>query len=354
MIKANQPGIDPSTLEPQHIQYIGKNLPTPTVVKVHVYDHNEYQCWEKFDFERIAAAKKAGMTIWVDICGLADTAVINEICHQLAIHPLVIEDMLHTRQRPKLEFYDDYLFVVFNLLQDGEKKGVLAQEQISFMMHSQLLLTLKESNHHKFDDIYTDWQNNPALICMRGVPYLLYTLVDTLINSYFKLVDDATAELELLEDRSIHEPDAINPKEIYLIKRRIIDLRKNIAPLRDIFHTLLKEGEAFIPKNYLIYYRDLFDHTARLIETINFYHELTTETLSVYVSFMNTRMNQTMKILTLFASLFIPLNFIVGLFGMNFVVMPILHWKQGFHAVLAAMVFLFCISLYYFKKKKLY
>lgn len=354
MIKHKQFVSSKAGLPPGSAIYIGDAPPSTTHISMHIYNQETYECVTGFDHLIIEQALKDGFKVWIDIYGLADTARISSVCEYLHIHSLVAEDIVNTKQRPKLDFFDDYLFIVFRLLDSPTTQLEFSYEQISLLMKKNILLTIRETNDYHLSPIYKQLSAKLSFIRSHDISYLLYSVMDDLIDKYFQFVEESTKMIEKMEDISINNPEKISPKAIYLIKRRIIHLRKVIAPLRDIIHSLLKDAGHFIEKHDFVYYRDLYDHTARLIESLNFHHDLTSETLNIYVSIVNTRMNQTMKVLTVFASLFIPLNFIVGIFGMNFASMPILQWAKGFHIVLASMFILVVVMLYYFKRKKLY
>ena len=201
--------------------------------------------------------------------------------------------------------------------------------------------------------LYERLDTSHSIIRDHGVDYLTYLIMDAVVDNYLHLVEEAEASLTDIEELLIHSPEKVSLNTLYTIKRRNMTLRKTIAPLRDIVHLLLSEHSRLINPQYLLYYRDLHDHCIRLVELINLHHEMATGMLEIYLSSLNTHMNETIKVLTLFASLFIPLTFIVGVYGMNFSYMPELTWHYGYAAVWAIMLALTGGMLYYFKRKKL-
>ncbi|HAT7848055.1 TPA: magnesium/cobalt transporter CorA, partial [Legionella pneumophila] len=184
--------------------------------------------------------------------------------------------------------------------------------------------------------------------------YLTYLIMDYIVDDYFNFVETSAQLLETLEDQLINKPETIKLQALYTIKRRTITLRKIIPPLRDIVHLLLTDDGGLINKKYNLYFRDLYDHCIRLVESIDLHREMSASMLDIYLSTINNRMNESMKILTLFASIFIPLSFIAGVYGMNFKFMPELDWRYGYPLILVTMVLLAILMLYFFKRKKLF
>ena len=226
-------------------------------------------------------------------------------------------------------------------------------EQFSLITKKNLLITFRESNNFNFLLLYDRLNTTYSIIREHGIEYLTYLIMDSVVDNYLHLVEEAEAVLTGIEELLIHSPEKVSLNTLYTIKRRNMTLRKTISPLRDIVHLLLSEHSRLMNPNYLLYYRDLHDHCIRLVELINLHHEMATGMLEIYLSSLNTHMNETIKVLTLFASLFIPLTFIVGVYGMNFVDMPELKWHYGYAGVWVVMATLASGMLYYFKRKKL-
>ena len=334
--------------------YVGAAPPKPTQVIVHIYEKYNYQMVSYFNAEEINAALQAGKHVWIDVFGLADNDFIAGLCKAYSIHPLVIEDLLNTRQRPKLDLVGDYLFIVFKLLEHGEDQFSYSTEQFSLLIKQNLLLTFRESDNFDFAPIYKRLSADQSLVREHGVDYLSYLILDYIVDGYFNFVEATGQLLEQIEDQLIKKPDSIHLQSFYALKRRILTLRNIIAPLCDIAHLLLTNQGALINTRYNLYYRDLYDHCVRLVESIDLHREMSLNMLDIYLSSLNNRMNETIKILTIFASIFIPLTFITSLYGMNFKFMPELEWHYGYPAVLIIMLLLAVIMMYYFKRKKLF
>lgn len=334
--------------------YVGERPPQTTRITVHIYDSRSYKTLDYFDAQIIEEALAANQHIWIDISGLANTKKITELCTTYNIHPLVIEDLLNTRQRPKLDVIEDYLFVVFKLLQTPEDELTYDTEQFSLIIKHNLLITFRESKNYDLSSLYKRLSAEHSLVREHGCDYLTYLLMDYIVDDYFNFVEATSQLLEHIEDQLIKYPETIQLQTLYMIKRRTLTLRKTIAPLRDIVHLLLTDDGGLINNRYNLYFRDLHDHCIRLVESIDLHREMTSSMLDIYLSTLNNRMNETMKILTMFASIFIPLTFIVGVYGMNFKFMPELEWRYGYPIAMAGMTLLAILMLYYFKRKKLF
>ncbi|KTC88097.1 MULTISPECIES: magnesium/cobalt transporter CorA [Legionella] len=343
-------------MPPGSLLYIGENPPNPTKLSIHIYDSDSYQNTESFEPELIHKALAKNQHVWIDVSGLADTQLITEICTEFDIHSLIIEDIFNTHQRPKLDELEDCLFFVFRLLNSPPTRVTYCTEQFCMVLKKNLLLTFRESNNYDLTPInqHLSSSTEPTTREQGSSTYLSYLIIDNLVDSYFSFVESSDETLDSIENLLIKNPSSIHLPELYTLKRRTFTMRKIIAPLRDIIHVLVLENKfSFNPKN-LLYYHDLLDHTSRLLESIDLQRETITGILEMYISTVNTRMNETIKVLTIFASLFIPLTFIAGIYGMNFVYMPELKWRYSYPAVLLVMLVIAILMIYYFKRKRLF
>lgn len=334
--------------------YVGENPPIKTRILTHIYDNHSYKRIEGLSLPAIQDALTANQCVWIDVSGLADSPQISELCAEFTIHPLFVEDILNTHQRAKLDEIDGGFFIVFNLLHSATHRLSYNVEQFSMVVKKNLLLTFRESEHYNFHPIYTSLSAEHSLVREHGCDYLTHLLMDNIVDNYFNLVEEIEQALGNMEDLLIKNPQAISLSTLYTIKRHTMTLRKAITPLQDIVHLLLSEHGRFIDAKYRLYYRDLHDHCVRLLQSIDLQREMSSSILEIYLSTLNNRMNETMKVLTLFASLFIPLTFIAGIYGMNFVYMPELKWRYSYPLILGLMLVLAIIMLYYFKRKKLF
>lgn len=333
--------------------YVGSNPPVETKIVTHIFDDTTYQKIEGFEPQLIHSALANNQYIWVDVTGLADVKQITQICAEFAMHPLIIEDIMSTKQRSKLDDFGDSLFITFKLFEKSTNPLNSSIEQFSMVMKEKLLLSFRESANYNFSSIYKNLASSHSILKEHGDGYLSYMIMDYIVDDFFNFVEESELILEDMENLLIKDPPSISLPNLYAIKRHTTTLRKIIAPLRDIINLLITEQVHLIDKKYLLYYHDLFDHSSRLLESLDLQREMITGILEIYLSTLNTRMNETMKVLTIFASLFIPLTFIAGVYGMNFVNMPELKWRYSYPAVLTLMLILALLMFYYFKRKKL-
>ena len=354
MTKHKQRASAKTGMLPGSMVYVGENSPLSSQAVIHIYNNQVYQKIHGFDFIAIQDALAADMHVWVDIKGLANIEEINDLCIEFAIHPLIAEDIVNTHQRPKLEVFEHYLFMVFKLLRPTENQLTYKSEQFSLLVRKNLLLTFRESDYYRMDTLYHRLNSELSMVRLQGSDYLTYLIMDNIIDNYFNFVEQSTQALEDMENLLIEDPESVSLQAIYTIKRQTLILRKTISPLRDIIHLLLDDPNQLIDESYRLYYRDLHDHTIRLLESIDLHHHMTSGMLEIYLSTLNNRMSQTMKVLTQFASIFIPLTFIVGIYGMNFDYMPELKYHYGYPIVLGVMFLMVIGMLYYFKRKKIF
>ncbi|KTD62273.1 magnesium/cobalt transporter CorA [Legionella spiritensis] len=334
--------------------YVGDREPLPTTIRVHIYDDQSYHQYNHHDTAKIHQALDNHKYVWIDVAGLSKVETICDCCNTFNIHPLILEDILNTKQRSKLDVLNDGLFIVLKLLQAPGNQLTYGSEQFSMIVRNNLLLTFRESDHYDLSTLYKRLSADNSLIRNHGTKYLAYLIMDNIVDDYFNFVEAAEDTLSAVEDRLIVDPADISLNELYAIKRRTITMRKVIAPLRDIIHLLVSpEQNHFIESRYLIYYRDLHDHAIRLVELIDLHREMSAGMLEIYLSALNNRMNETMKVLTLFASIFIPLTFIAGVYGMNFEFMPELKWRYAYPVIMVIMTAIAAAMFYFFKKKKL-
>lgn len=334
--------------------YVGEDPPSLTTIKIHIYDTISYNVYESFNYEQIKAAIDQSKQVWIDISGLEDVNTITNICKKNHIHPLIIEDILNTKQRPKLDIFEDYFFVVFKLLKSTSEHSGYSSQQFSLIIKSNLLITFRESNDYDLSSLYKRLHGESSLIREYGIDYLTYLLMDYIVDDYFNFIESTAQLLEQMENQLITKPETIKLETLYTIKRRTLTLRKTIPPLRDIVHLLLTDDRGLIDKKYTLYYRDLYDHCIRLVESIDLHREMSGSMLDIYLSTVNNRMNESMKVLTLFASIFIPLSFIASVYGMNFKYMPELDWRYSYPGVIFLMFVVAGLVLYFFKRKKLF
>lgn len=289
---------------------------------------------------------------WIDVEGLEEIDVIRQLgdCHGL--HPLVLEDILNTNQRPKVEDYGDYLYLVLKMLHKVEGDGTVA-EQVSLVLGSNFVISFQEGmKGDVFNPIRERLRSGKGKIRELGADYLAYALMDAVVDNYFVVLEGVGERIEDLEDQVMTDPHPETVREIHQLKREVILLRKAVWPLREVIAALQRRESNLIGEMVEVYLRDLYDHTIQVIDTIEASRDMLAGMLDVYLSSISNRMNEVMKFLTIIGTIFIPLTFIAGLYGMNFQNMPELHWRWGYVACLSLMLMVALFLLIYFKRKR--
>ena len=289
---------------------------------------------------------------WVRIDSLKDTAIINAIGERFAIHHLVLEDILNTHQRPKFEEFSDYLYIVIKAMRVEKTDFTIAYEQISLLVLPTLVFSFSEQPTPLFDNIIERLDNDKSQLRLSGIDYLTYSIMDTIIDEYFILQDTLDELLEDVEEELLAQPCEKTLASIQKIKRELIFLRRTLAPVRELLAKLQRSDSALLTERTRRYFSDVYDHAIRIIETMDAYRDLITGMLDIYLSSVSNKLNETMKVLTIFTSIFTPLTFIAGVYGMNFHYMPELSWQWGYAMAWGIFGTVTSVLLYFFKKKK--
>jgi len=287
---------------------------------------------------------------WLNIVGANQTDLLNEISNTYGIHPLVIEDINHTNQRPKMESYADYLFVTLRIFKEENLR--LESQQVSFILKNNLLISVLEKDTTVFETVIQRITKAQGLIRGKGEDYLLYALMDAVIDSYFDVLEQFSGELEILEEDIAEHAAKRHLLQLQHLKRSLIFFKKYTIPVRELISNLDRNSVTFFDADNKPYLRYLLDHSFRLNDSVETYRDVLTSLMDLYHSMISNRMNEVMKTLTVISSFFIPLTFIVGVYGMNFDVMPELRWKYGYAAVWAVMIALSLGLAVMFKKRK--
>jgi magnesium transporter len=340
-------GLPPGT--PVHV---GEKKVEETIVTIIDYDEKNFDIREVKTVEECLPYRDKSTVSWINVDGLHEVALIEELCRQFGIHPLVIEDIVNTEQRPKTEVFDDYVFTVVKMNTYNSEAWGMETEQVSIVLGRQFLLTFQERRGDIFDPVRARIKNGKGLVRKQGADFLAYALLDAVVDSNFVLLEIVGEQIETMEDELISNPTPEMLQGIYALKTQMIALRKSVWPLREIISGLQRSGTALIKDNTSLYMRDLYDHTIQVIDTVETLRDLVTGMLDIYLSSISNRMNEVMKVLTVFASIFIPLTFVAGVYGMNFRYMPELGWRWGYFGILSFMLATAISLLFYFRRKK--
>lgn len=303
--------------------------------------------------------QQPGVT-WINVDGLHQVDIIEKICAQAKIHPLTVENICNTTQRPKLDFFDHYVFLVVKMQSYNQESRSVESDQIAFIVGENFLLSFQEKPGDLFDGVRARIESGKGRVRAMGPDYLAYALIDAVVDNYFRVLESLGEEIETLEEAVIKAPGRDSMERIHLLKRELILLRKAVWPLREVLSGLLRNNDenVLIGPGVDVYLKDLYDHTIQVIDTVEAYRDVTAGLLDIYLSSLSNRMNETMKVLTIFAAIFIPLTFIAGVYGMNFDPeagpwnMPELSWRWGYPMVLALMGAVAALMLLYFKLKR--
>lgn len=338
---------------PGSLIYVGEKRTEKVKIKLIDYDEGRIEEKEIADVKQSLKYKDTASTTWVNIDGLHDINIIGELGTVFGVHSLVLEDVLNTGQRPKMDDYETYTYIVFNMVRYNEEKKEIHSEQVSLILGKNYLVSLQEKEGDVFDAIRERLRNGKGRIRKGGADYLAYALVDAVVDSYFVTLEKIGEVIEDLEDELITDPKPENLHAIHKLRREMILLRKSVWPLREVINGMLRGDSEFIQGETGIFLRDVYDHTIQVIDTIESFRDMVSGMLDTYLSSVSNRMNEVMKVLTIIATIFIPLTFIAGVYGMNFQHMPELGWRwiypDGFWILMLLIV---GFMIYYFKRKR--
>jgi len=329
-------------------------------IRITITNYNR-ECYESSVAEDSQACKvfaaRTDTVTWVNIDGLHEVDVLERVGQCFQLHPLTVEDILNTNQRPKLDIFDDYLYLVLKMPGFDRESGEIALEQVSFVVSGHRLLSFQERPGDTFDSVRSRLKNGKGKSRALGPDYLLYALVDSVVDNYFIMLEKLGEEIEALELQLVENPGPSTMRKISFLKRQMVLLRKSVWPLREVISSLQRDDVPFIGAHIHVYLKDLYDHTIQVIDTVETFRDIISGMLDIYLSSISNRMNEVMKVLTIFAAIFIPLTFIAGLYGMNFNTaaspfnMPELNWYFGYPLALGLMVAVAGGMLFYFKRK---
>lgn len=342
-----------SGLPPGTLVHVGDVLETVTRMSVIDYSKENIEEQQIQSVDEVLKYKDSETVTWVIIEGLADVGVVERIGALFNVHQLVLEDILNTHQRPKFEEYDDHLYIVLKCLLSEDEDFSVGYEQISLLVLRNFVFLFKEKTDDLFRPVQLRIRASKGRFRSLGADYLMYAILDTVVDQNFILIDALDNAITSLEENLLaSEPTQSALNTIQRLKREIIVIRRHVSPVRELMAGLLRSESGLIQEKTHIYLRDVSDHAIRVIESIESYRDILSGLLEIHISKVNNKMNEVMKVLTVFASIFIPLTFLVGIYGMNFEYMPELEWKWAYPALWVAFITIPAILLVYFKKKK--
>ena len=341
----DEPGSEPGTLIIE---------PDAKPSRIILIDYDEDNAIRKVDITPNACAPYIGTNTvsWMDIQGLGSETVLKQVGEIFNLHPLLLEDVVNVPQRPKLEDYNNQLLVISQMVRLKEDESGFDTEQVSFVLGKRYLLSFQEEELQDCFEIVRDRiRTSQGRVRKSGADYLTYLLLDTIIDGYFPVVEHYEDRIEALEDMIISDPDRDTMQEIYDVRRELLALRRLIWPMRNVLNLLMRDHHGIVSDEVQIYFRDSYDHVIQILEIIEAYRELAASLMDVYMSTMGNKLNEIMKFLTVISTIFIPLTFIVGVYGMNFENMPELKGEWSYFIVWLIMLAVAGGLIFYFWRK---
>jgi magnesium transporter len=291
---------------------------------------------------------------WINIEGIQRHDIIEKLGKHFGLHPLMLEDISCGDQRPKLDDYEEHIFILVKMLSYDNQAKIVITEQVSIVLGNNYAISFQEDG--KMGDVFNPnrarLRSNKGKIRKSGADYLVYTLVDTVVDNYFIILETVGERIEELEGKLIADPTPEKLRTLYSLKREMINVRKSVWPLREVISKMEKGDSDLIKPSTQLFIRDVYDHTIQVIDTVESYRDVLASMVDIYMSSISNRMNSVMKVLTIISTIFIPLTFVAGVYGMNFDYMPELKWKYGYPAVWVFMTITVGFMLLYFRRKK--
>jgi magnesium transporter len=344
---ASKTGLAPGTLK-----YVGASKDFDVYIDQFLFTEEFYEEKLKIDLKDILADKSDAPVRWINITGIHQTEIIEHVGKIFGIHPLVLEDILHAEQRPKLEDFDSYLYFVLKMIHTDPETKIVDSEQVSILLFENTVITFQEHPKDVFDPIRERIRKGKTKLRKSGADYLMYSILDAIVDNYFIALEIMGEDLEEVESNLISSHQRIELTDLHTYKRELIFMRKSIWPLREVINFLTKGDFNLIKPETSVYMRDVYDHCVHVIDTLETYRDLTSGLMDLYLSSMSNKMNQVMKTLTIIATIFIPLTFIVGVYGMNFDYMPELHYHNAYLITWIVMLTIALFMLWHFKRKR--
>jgi magnesium transporter len=324
--------------------------PENVILELISYNRESHERIDNIRIDELIKGLNPERINWINMDGMGDVAIIEKLQSHFCFDALTLDDVIND-QRPKAEEYEDYLFFTLKMLYriEGEK---IDYEQISFILGVNYLISFQEKEGDLFDSFRERIRLDQGKVRKKKADYLMYRLIDIIVDNYYTVLDKIGNQIDEIEEDIYTDTAEETFHKIQSIKKELIFLRKAVYPLREALSKVVKGETSFVEEENLRYFSDVYDHTVHLIDSLETYKDLTSSLLDVHMNTMNNRMNEVMKLLTIITTIFIPLSFIAGVYGMNFRIMPELEWEYGYPAVLGFMAVVTIGMVYYFKRKK--
>lgn len=340
-------GLPPGT--PVHV---GEKKTEITKITILDYDETQFQELEVQIVDECLPFRDSPTVTWINVDGIHQVDILERFGECFGLHPLVVEDIVNTEQRPKVEDYGEYIYVVLKMLQYDATGREIITEQASLVLGERYVISFQEREGDVFDPIRERITSNKGRIRKMGADYLAYAIIDSIVDNYFVVLERLGEEVEFLEEELVTNPTPVTLQTIHELKREMLFLRKSVWPLREVIGALERGGSRLIQESTGVYWRDVYDHSIQVIDAVETLRDMLSGILDIYLSSMSNRMNEVMKVLTIIATIFIPLTLIVGIYGMNFRYMPELEWHWGYFMVWLVMLTVGISMVVYFRRRK--
>jgi magnesium transporter len=340
------PGLAPGTLV-----YTGTEREDLAFLSLFKYTESELTEVQVAEWSEVEEVIDSSNKSWLNVTGIHDIPLIESIGKLVGLHPLIMEDIVHPEQRAKFEVYDDHIYIVAKMIYQ-DSTGNLTSEQISIVVGKTYVISFQERPQDVFEPIRERLRSGKGLMRKMGCDYLAYALLDLIVDHYFIALEEVGTRLETFEEVVLEHPSKQTMSAIREQKKALIAYRRDIWPLREVISGLTRDDSGLIQKKTVTYLRDVYDHTIQVIDIVESYRDLLSGLTDLYLSALSHRMNEVMQVLTIIGSIFIPITFIAGVYGMNFQVMPELSWKYGYFASLGLMLATALGLVFFFKRKK--
>jgi len=339
-------------LPPGSLVYTGDKGHLPARVTITCYNENNFVENELDAFAECLPVGDQEEVTWINVNGISQVQNLEKLGECFNIHPLVLEDILDLKQRPKVEDYETYLYLVLKAISRAPDAGEIIDAQVSLILGPHYVISCHDGDGDLFAPIRERLLKAKGRIRKLGADFLLYSLIDLIVDNYFVELENFGDQVEFLEDDVVSHPSPQTLRNVHQFKNDMIMVRKSLWPLREVIARLERRESPLISENLGIYFRDVYDHTIIAIDTVETYRDILSGMLDIYLSSMSNRLNGIMKVLTIIATIFMPLTFITSLYGMNFKNMPELGWHYGYYGVLGLIVLIAAFMLLYFRKKR--
>jgi magnesium transporter len=344
---SKRPGLAPGTLV-----HVGEKKVEKIRIRMIDYDETNIEERELDSVDECFPYVDKSTVTWINIDGLHEVDVIEKIGKNFGLHPLVLEDIVHTEQRPKMEEFENYIFIITKMLSYDEAEQELSAEQFSMILGPNYIITFQETVGDVFEMVRERVRKGKGRIRKCPPDYLAYALIDAVVDHYFLVLEKIAERVESLEEELVTNPTPETLQTIHHLKRELIFLRKSVWPLRELIGGLERGESSLVQEKTTVFLRDVYDHTIQVIDTVETLRDMVSGMLDVYLSSVSNKMNEVMKVLTIIATIFIPMTFVAGIYGMNFEFMPELKWHYGYHIVWVIIIAIAVMMLIYFRRKK--